>query len=205
MQFHPPVRLPGRHLELVPLALEQVGPLLKAANAPEIWTYWRDGPLVEREAMERFVKDLLARQERGTDLPFAVVRREDGAPVGMTRFLDIQREYQTVEVGGTWFSRSLWGSMFNRESKRLMLGYAFDTEGCHRVQLKADQRNLRSLRAIERLGAVREGVLREHVVNADGHRRSSVYYSILAAEWPKVRALLDAALDQPDPLARAAE
>ena len=153
----------------------------------------------------RMAQSKLARQERGTDLAFTVVRREDGRPVGMTRFLDIQREHQTVEVGGTWFSRNLWGSGVNPESKRLMLGYAFDTEGCHRVQLKADQRNLRSLRAIERLGAVREGVLREHLVNTDGHRRSSVYFSILASEWPKVRARLDAALERPAPFARAAE
>jgi RimJ/RimL family protein N-acetyltransferase len=102
-----------------------------------------------------------------------------------------------VEIGGTWTDPTLWRTPFNTESKRLMLGYAFDTEHVHRVQLKTDLRNLRSQRAIERLGALREGVLREHLLVFGGVRRSSVYYSILEAEWPAVRDRLDAALARP--------
>lgn len=205
MDFRPPVTLTGRYLDLVPLELGHSAALARVADDPEIWRYWRTvGPNDER-TMDASIRSLLAHQAAGTDLAFTVVRHDDATPVGMTRFLDIQRENDSAEVGGTWFARAFWRTPFNTESKRLMLGYAFDIERCHRVQIKTDVRNLRSQRAIERIGATREGVLREHFLNHDGARRSSVYYSVLSSEWPAVRARLDAALARPwMPLPRAA-
>ena len=147
--------------------------------------------------MAEFIVELLGRQQAGTDLPFAVLDRASGAAIGMTRYLEIDRENGAVEIGGTWFDPSYWRTPVNTDTKRLMFGHAFDTERAHRVQLKTDLRNERSQRAIERLGAVREGVLRDHLVNRDGHRRSSVYFSVLADEWPTVRQRLDEMLARP--------
>ena len=108
----------------------------------------------------------------------------------MTRFMDIQPENRSVEIGGTWISPQYQRTVVNTEAKFLMLRHAFEVLDCVRVQIKTDLRNTRSQRAIERLGAVREGVLREHMMLPDGTLRSSVYYSILAAEWPAVRQRL---------------
>jgi RimJ/RimL family protein N-acetyltransferase len=189
--------LEGRFIRLESLTLEHAEPLALAGRSSEVWTYLRYGPLTTPEQMAAHIRSLLERKEAGTDLPFAVVRRDTGVPIGMTRFLAIEREDSNVEIGGTWLDRDLWRSPFNTDSKRLMFGHAFDTEGAERVQIKTDVRNLRSQRAIERLGAVREGVLRAHVVMPDGYRRSSVYYSVLPAEWPEVRARLDRLLERP--------
>ena len=181
----------GRFLRLEPLQEAHASALLEPARDPEVFRYLRYAPGGSESAMLAHIRELLARLGRGTDLPFTIYRRSDDRPVGMTRFLEIDRENSSVEVGGTWIDRRLWGSIVNTESKRLMLSYAFDQEAAMRVQIKTDLRNLRSQKAIEKLGAVREGVLRSHVVMPDGFRRSSVYYSILAAEWPPVRDRLD--------------
>ena len=115
----------------------------------------------------------------------------------MTNFLHIDRENQSVEVGGTWLDSGFWRTPFNTESKYLLFRHAFEVERVNRLQLQTDLRNERSQRAIERLGAVREAVLREDVQLADGYFRSSVYYSVLASEWPAVRARLEASLARP--------
>ncbi|MGI0131850.1 MAG: GNAT family N-acetyltransferase [Thermoplasmata archaeon] len=198
MEFRPPIRLTGRFVELLPLSVEHVPGLARAANDPGIWTYWRSAPLLGEERIRAYVTDLLARQVEGTVLAFTLLARGEGAPAGVTRFFDIQRPNGSVEIG-TWLERRWWKTPFNTESKRLMLAHAFETEGCHRVQLQTDVRNLPSLRAVERLGAVREGTLRECAVNFDGHRRSSAIFSILAPEWPAVRTRLDAHLARPWP------
>ena len=112
----------------------------------------------------------------------------------MTRYLEIDRDHRRVEVGGTWYAVSHQRTPVNTECKRLLLGHAFDVEKVQRVQFKTDLRNLRSQRAIERLGAVREGVLRDHMQMPDGFTRSSVVYSIVRREWPEIRARLDALL-----------
>lgn len=195
-RFRGPVTLRGPLVDLVPVAPEHGPPLARAVAGSDVFRYMRlassyalsDGP----EGMARMIDELLARAARGQDLPFTVVGASDGRPLGMTRFLDIDRTEESVEIGGTWFPPELWGSGVNVASKRLLLEFAFEHEGAHRVQIKTDLRNLRSQHAIEALGATREGVLREHVIMADGYRRSSVYFSILRSEWPAVRERLDA-------------
>jgi len=147
--------------------------------------------------MLAWVRDLLGRQARGTDLPFAVVYQATGRAIGASRYLDIQRAHRSVEIGGSWYGRAFQRTAVNTESKYLLLRHAFDDLGCIRVQLKTDGRNERSQRAIERLGAVREGVLRHSMIMPDGHIRDSIYYSILAEEWPGVKAKLEAMLARP--------
>jgi N-acetyltransferase len=195
--LRPPVVLDGRWVRLVPLAREQLPELLRAAESPEVWTYFRTGDVRSPERMREFIDLLLRRQGEGTDLPFTVLERPALVPRGMTRFMSIDREAGSVEIGGSWLDRAKWRTPLNTEAKYLLLRRAFETEGAHRVEFKSDERNERSRRAIERLGAVREGTLREHLRLPDGHRRSSVYYSILAREWPAVKLRLERALARP--------
>jgi len=182
----------GPHLRLEPLAPRHADDLVAAASDPEIFRYLRYAPANSPERMRELMETFARRRDAGTDLPFAIVRGVDGVAVGMTRYLAIDRENATVEIGGTWMAPALWGSVVNPESKRLLLARAFEEERANRVQIKTDLRNLRSQRAIEKLGAVREGVLRHDAIMPDGFLRSSVYYSILTAEWPAVRDRLDA-------------
>lgn len=196
-EFRTPISMEGQYIRLVPLRRSHVAGLTKAGKDPEIWRWMRFGYCGTPEAMGRMVEVLLDRQAQGIDLPFTVLLRPDDRPVGMTRYLDIDRPNRNVEVGGTWYSSDLWRTAVNTESKLLMLANAFETEGCERVQIKTDLRNVRSQRAIERLGAVREGVLRQHIVLPDGTLRDSVVYSILRPEWPAARRLLQQALERP--------
>ncbi len=195
--FRSPVTLEGRYVRLVPLDLAHRLALFEAGKDPEVGRYVLSGPGTTLEAMDGLMAMLLARRDAGTDLPFTTVRRSDGRPIGMTRYLNIDRPNEAVEIGGTWLERDLWRTPFNTDSKFLLLRHAFETEAAHRVYLKTDVRNERSQRAIERLGAVREAVLREHIRLRDGSYRSSVFYSILRDEWPAVRRGLEAKLARP--------
>lgn len=189
-----PVELHGRTVCLKPLQLEHAEGLWAYANEPEIWRYMPYGEIDTSEKLKALIEELLRRQARGTDLCFTVFYLPTGEPIGMTRYLSIEPAHRTLEIGGTWYGRPFRRTTVNRESKYLLLRHAFEVLGCVRVQLKADVRNERSQRAIERLGAVREGVLRKHMIMPDGHIRSSVIYSILDEEWPAVKARLEAEL-----------
>jgi N-acetyltransferase len=191
------VTLTGRFVELVPLSFDHVNGLAIAGEDPRIWEFLVVEPSTDRASMKRLIELLLDRQSKRTDLPFTVIDRSSGRPIGMTRFLEVERSDRTVEIGGTWYDPRFWRSPVNTESKRLLLAHAFEVENVNRVQLKTDVRNLRSQRAIERLGAVREGVLRDHRIVWSGRVRSSVVYSILRSEWPRVRERLDESLARP--------
>lgn len=195
--FRPPLTLEGRYVRLVPLDPAHAPALRVAANDPEIRRYLLDGPGTTREDLDAVIALLLGRQKLGTDLPFTTVRASDGVPVGMSRFLHIDRPNDAVEIGGTWLDSRYWRTPFNTESKYLLLRHAFDREGVHRVCLQSDVRNVRSRRAILRLGAVEEAVLREDRLLPDGGYRSSVFFSILQPEWPAVRRRLEEALSRP--------
>jgi len=190
MDVHP-LTLTGRAARLEPLSEAHVPDLTVAGQDQSIWRFMPYGLIDSEERMRWLVRELLSRQARGTDLPFAVIHVESGKAVGMTRYMDIQPAHRGLEIGGTWYSPAYQRTAVNTECKYLLLKHAFEVLGCIRVQLKTDLRNEGSQRAIERLGAVREGVLRDHMIMPDGHIRSSVYYSLLAAEWPAVRARLE--------------
>ena len=185
-----PLTLTGQVVRLEPLALEHVPGLAQAGRDPGIWQFMRYGVVDSEDKMRDLVHYLLRQQAKGTDLPFTVFHIAGGLPVGMTRYMDIRPADRALEIGGTWYAPAYQRTAVNTECKYLLLRHAFETLGCIRVQLKTDLRNERSQRAIERLGAVREGVLRDHMILPDGTKRSSVYYSILAAEWPAVKARL---------------
>jgi RimJ/RimL family protein N-acetyltransferase len=186
-----PLTLTGRVVRLEPIGLHHVADLALAGRDDDIWRYMPYANIADEAGMRVWVQEMLDRQAAGNDLPFAVHHLAAGRAIGATRYMDIQRPHRALEIGGTWFAREFQRTAANTESKYLLLTYAFETLGCIRVQLKTDLRNERSQRAIERLGAVREGVLRNNMIMPDGHIRSSVYFSILAEEWPVVKARLE--------------
>ena len=189
-----PVTLTGCVVRLEPLSLAHIPDLAEAGDDPAIWEHMLYGNLTDEPAMRAWVEMMLDWQSRGADLPFAVVHVGSGRAVGATRYLNIERHNRGLEIGGTWYGAAYQRTAVNTESKYLLLRHAFEDLGCIRVQFKTDERNLRSQKAIERLGAVKEGVLRSHMVRPDGSVRDSVYYSILDREWPGVKARLEAML-----------
>ena len=197
-RFRPPLTLTGRYVELVPLERRHAPELLRAAHDPEVQRYLIQPLGTSLAETERVVDQLLRQQAEGTDLPFATRLRSSGEVVGMTRFLRIDPKDDHVDIGGTFLDIRYWRTPVNTDAKLSMLRHAFDVARVHRVSLQTDLRNERSQRAIVRLGAVREGLLREDRVLPDGASyRSSVIFGILASEWPAVRARLEDALQSP--------
>lgn len=180
--------LTGSHVQLIPLSLAHV-PGLHAANThpADTWQFMLYGMVDTEAKMHALVVDLLARQARGTDEPFTVIHTATGRVVGMTRYLYVDPANASREIGGTWYAPAVRRTPVNTECKFLLLCHAFEDLGCERVQFKTDARNLRSQAAIERLGAVREGVLRHHMRLPEGGWRDSVIYSLLIHEWPAIR------------------
>ena len=125
-----------------------------------------------------------------------VIHLASGRVAGATRYLNMAPEHRGLEIGGTWYGADFQRTAVNTECKYLLLEYAFETLGCIRVQLKTDERNLRSQRAIERIGAKYEGILRNHMILPDGGYRDSVFYSIIDSEWPGVKKSLEEKLVQ---------
>ena len=182
-----PVVLTGRHVRLEPMNETHVPGLAAIGMDEGIWDYMLYGDVRSEEDIRRWVKDILSRP----DIPFAVVHLVSGEVAGATRYLNIESEHRGLEIGGTWYGLKFQRTAVNTECKYLLLKHAFETLGCIRVQFKTDVRNVRSQRAIERSGATKEGILRNHMVLPDGGYRDSVYYSILDAEWPGVKKDLE--------------
>jgi len=187
--------LVGERAKLVALDRTHVEKLFEAGNYPEIWTYMPQR-ITSLDAMKANVESALAEKELGVEFPFCIVDQVSGKIVGSTRFLDISPANRSLEIGYTWLTPEVWRSRINTECKYLLLRHCFETVGTVRVQLKTDVRNLRSQAAIERIGGVREGVLRKHRILWDGYIRDSVYYSVLEDEWPRVKANLEAMLQR---------
>jgi RimJ/RimL family protein N-acetyltransferase len=166
---------------------------------PSIWQWWRVPPPDDAAGMATLVAADLAQAAAGTLVPFVQVEAATGRAVGRTNYMDISARDRGLEIGGTWVGRPWQRTGINTEAKYLLLCHAFEDLGAVRVQLKTDRRNRQSQAAIERLGAVREGVLRRHMIVRDGHVRDTVMYSILDHEWPAVKARLEALLAGPVP------
>jgi RimJ/RimL family protein N-acetyltransferase len=182
--------LSGRVIRLEPMTEEHIPGLCQVGLDERIWRLMVYGSMRTEADMRAWVCDLLKRQEKGTDLPFVAVMKEDGRLAGATRYMNIAPEHRGLEIGGTWYGVEYQGTVVNPEAKYLLMRHAFETLGAIRVQLKTDLRNERSQRAIEKLGAVKEGVLRNHMILPGGQIRSSVMYSVIDAEWPEVKRRL---------------
>lgn len=187
-----PCILVGKIVRLEPLQAQHADDLFLAGQEREMWLYMSSNPCVSRETMQQWITETLLLQQAGECLPFAIIDLATERAIGSTRYLNIVPKDYGVEIGWTWLDPAVRRSGVNTECKYLLLQHAFDKLGAIRVQLKTDSRNLRSQTAIERIGAIKEGVLRNHMIMADGYRRHTVYYSILDSEWPSVKAGLAA-------------
>src|SRR5712692_8308040 len=185
-----PVVLEGRGIRLEPLATENHNALAGAAADGRLWELWFIA-VPAPEGMRAYVADALKGQREGHMLPWAVRDLATGQVIGSTRYHDIVANIDRVEIGYTWYAQSRQRTHVNTTCKLLLLGHAFDTLGCKIVGLRTDNFNFRSQRAIEALGAKKDGVIRHYGVRRDGTVRDTVMYSILAAEWPDVRRHLE--------------
>lgn len=186
-----PVTLSGRYVRLEPMTIDHTAALAEIGVGQTFWDFMLYGNMNTPEDMRHWVSDILSRAEKGTDLPFVAVHLATGRVAGATRYLNIMPNDRGLEIGGTWYGPEFQRTAVNTECKYLLLRHAFETLGCIRVQLKTDLRNERSQKAIERIGAVKEGVLRNHMILPDGRYRHSVFYSILDTEWPEVKKRLE--------------
>lgn len=185
-----PIELASKRVRLEPLDYRHVPDLAEAASSDDIWTYL-DEPTPRRpEDVEVLVREALDDLAARRRVPFAVVDVASNHAVGSTSYIDIRPVDRGVEIGWTWFTPTVWGTGISTESKYLLLAHAFDDQAAIRVAIKTDVRNTRSLRAIERLGAVREGTWRNHRILSTGAYRDSAYFSIIDREWPAVKGYL---------------
>ncbi len=198
--FTSPLSLRGSHAALIPLDLAHADALRKAVADGELWRLWYTAiPAPDR--MEAEIERRLALRASGTMLPFTVLDAA-GTPVGMTTYMNIDATNRRVEIGSTWYAQRVQRSAVNTECKLMLLTHAFDTLDCIAVEFRTHFHNRQSRRGIERLGAKLDGILRNHLLSADGSLRDSCVYSIIRSEWPSVRANLRWQLEQPRPGAR---
>lgn len=178
--------LNGKLVSLTPLTLGDTAGLAAIGLDPRIWA-WDTRPVRTASDMATYVATALADRADGLALPFTTRLASTGEVIGSTRFANISPSDLRAEIGWTWVAPRHWRTGVNVEAKLLMLGFAFETLGLRRLELKTDERNERSRAAIEALGATFEGTLRKHMVVEGGGVRNSVYYSILDEEWPAVK------------------
>ena len=188
-----PVTLEGYGMRLEPLVPEHADTLAQAAADGKLWELWFTS-VPEPTQTSEYIAAALAGQAAGHMLPWAVRELTSDKIIGATRYHDIVAALDRVEIGYTWYGKSWQRSHVNTSCKLLLLRHAFDTLGCEVVGLRTDNFNFTSQRAIEALGAKRDGVLRHHALRRDGSVRDSVLYSILASEWRDVRKHLEARL-----------
>lgn len=183
-----PVVLTGRFVRLEPMTEAHIPALTEIGAGRDFWHFMLYGDMKTEADMRNWVRDILSRVN---DVSFVAVHLESGRVAGATRYLNIMPRDRGLEIGGTWYGLDFQRTAVNTECKYLLLRHAFETLGAIRVQLKTDSRNVRSQKAIERIGGVKEGVLRNHMILSDGTIRHSVFYSILDSEWEGVKRRLE--------------
>jgi RimJ/RimL family protein N-acetyltransferase len=185
-----PVVLEGSFVRLEPMTLEHHAQLTEVGLDPEIWRL-TIVMIRTAEEMRSYMDSALALQRDGTSLPFVTIERSSGRVVGSTRFGNYDAANRRIEIGWTWLARRWQRTVINTEAKYLMLTYAFETLRCVRVELKTDVLNAPSRKAMLRIGAKEEGILRKHTLMWTGRYRDSIYYSILDEEWSEVKRQLE--------------
>jgi RimJ/RimL family protein N-acetyltransferase len=194
--FLEPVTLKGAHALLMPLSLDHQDDLVDSVRDGELWRLWYTtvpAPQMMRADIER----RLAQRANGMALPFAVLDAATGSAVGMTSYLNLDAANRRLEIGATWYRASRQRTAINTECKLLLLTHAFETKDCIAVEFRTHFVNQRSRRGIERLGAKLDGILRNHSRMANGTLRDTCVYSIIAGEWPTVKAHLAWQLTRP--------
>lgn len=191
-----PIILNGRYVSLIPLSLDHHDELITAACDGDLWNLWYTS-VPEPVNLHTEIERRIALQQAGSMIPFAVIENATGQAVGMTSYLNIDTVNRRVEIGSTWYARHVQRTCVNTEAKLLLLAHAFDSLGCIAVELRTHIMNHQSRRAIERLGAKLDGILRNHCYASNGTLRDTCVYSIVRSEWPNVRTNLIRLLAKP--------
>lgn len=189
-----PVILDGDFVRLDPMRVDHIPALCSVGLDESLWK-WTNSVISDAADMERYVRQALTDRELGRSLPFVTVEKKTGTIVGSTRFGNIDVTNRKTEIGWTWINAKWQRTAINTEAKLLMLTHAFDVWKCVRVEFKTDNNNLKSRKAIKRLGAKEEGTLRNHMITESGRFRDSVYFSIIESEWGSVRETLVSKLE----------
>lgn len=188
----------GAYVSAVPLSVEHSADLAEAAADGNLHRLWYTAvPKPDGVAAE--IERRLALREEGSVFPFSIVERASGKAVGMTTYMNIDAAHKRLEIGATWFRQSVQKTPLNTECKLLLLQHAFETLGCNCVEFRTHFMNVQSRRAIERIGAKLDGILRSHMIMSNGTIRDTAAYSIIAPEWPAVKANLMWQLEKPRP------
>jgi RimJ/RimL family protein N-acetyltransferase len=188
-----PVTLEGSRVRLEPLDETHLDDLVRVGKDDSIWR-WITGLPMDERGLHAWFDQTRANAEAGTEVPFATVDRNSDRAIGSTRFMTITPEHRRLEIGWTWVGTAFQKTGANREAKLLQLTHAFETLDAERVEFKTHARNEKSRAALTGIGATFEGVLRHHTIMPDGSNRDSAFYSVLADEWPGVKARLEALL-----------
>ena len=191
-----PVVLRGRYVQLVPLTPDHAQALWAAGSDPNLWTYTTVKPAALEE-MKAYVASALRDMAAGSALPFATCDSQTGEVIGSTRFMSMEPKHKRVEIGSTFVTPARQRTPVNTEAKYLMFRHAFEVWGVNRVELKTGSLNVKSRTAMTRLGLTEEGILRRHIINDDGFVRDTVYFSVIAEEWPEIKRGLEEKLARP--------
>jgi RimJ/RimL family protein N-acetyltransferase len=184
-----PIVLSGEHVELLPIGMEFLQPLCEAVKDGELWKLWYTF-IPTPETMGAWIQKAMKEKEEGVSLPFVVKRKVDNKIVGSTRYMNIEKDIRRLEIGTTWYSKSVQRSFVNTECKYLLLTHSFESLSCRAVEFRTHRLNEQSRRAIERLGAQQDGILRNHRMMANGTIRDTAVYSILDTEWEGIKSNL---------------
>jgi len=198
MTWLQPVALRGSRASLVPLDRGHADDLVEAVQDGELWKLWYTS-IPSPDKLADFIDRRLAAQARGDLFPFVVLDNATGKAVGMTNYLNVEPDHRRLEIGGTWYRKSVQRSEVNTQCKLLLLDHAFETLRCVAVEFRAHFFNHQSRRGIERLGAKLDGILRSHQIADNGSIRDTCVYSIIASEWPTVKAHLTWQMERPRP------
>ncbi len=182
-----PVELVGQGIRLEPISQDHAQGLYNRGRSAADWIYLPRACFVDLADTRQWIDEALSDP---VSLPFVIVETGKNKVVGSTRYLNIRPQHRALEIGWTWLGQEWQRTGVNTEVKTLLLTHAFERLGCIRVEFKTDARNLRSQRSLERIGATMEGVLRNHMIVQGGHYRDSVYFSVIASEWPAVKERL---------------
>lgn len=184
-----PMILQNDRVRLVPMESADLKPLAEIAIDPTIWGY--GGYFINNESdLEIYIRDAIDMREKNTGYPFTIADIKSGFLAGSSRYCNISPEHKRIEIGYTWLGKKFHGTGLNANMKYLMIEHAFEKLRMERVEFKADARNMQSRKAMEKIGAKKEGILRSHSINYDGNRRDTIYYSIISSEWPEVKVNL---------------
>ncbi|MEM6517529.1 MAG: GNAT family protein [Bacteroidota bacterium] len=188
--IEPTLELDGQFVKLIPLEAKHESELLIAASDGKLWELWFTS-VPSTKTIKDYIETAISNRDKGKQIPFSVVDKSSGKIIGCTRFYNIYKQNRRVEIGYTWYAQSFQKTAINSECKLLLLQYAFEELNCIAVQFMTDWFNLPSRKAISRLGAKQDGILRQHRINNDGSFRDTVVFSITNPEWIGVKKSLE--------------